>query len=180
MDNLQIVHSAALDENGDAIDGNSFYSKFMSRLRKDWDVVDEGPMSDLLGIDCDRRPDGSILLNQGKYIQKMLAKFAPNGPVHKRCAVPYSSNLPRLVIEALENSTADAPSHPELVRSYQRRVGSLMYAATGTRPDLAYRLRGAPEVPLPISTYAGADGGVGLCVLLPLRESGCGHSLCPE
>ena len=84
VDNLQIVHSAALDENGDAIDGNSFYSKFMSRLRKDWDVVDEGPMSDLLGIDCDRRPDGSILLNQGKYIQKMLAKFAPNGPVHKR------------------------------------------------------------------------------------------------
>ena len=75
------MHSAALDENGDAIDGNSFYSKFMSRLRKDWDVVDEGPMSDLLGIDCDRRPDGSILLNQGKYIQKMLAKFAPNGPL---------------------------------------------------------------------------------------------------
>ena len=138
VDNLQIVHSAALDENGDAIDGDSFYSKFMSRLRDDWDVVDEGPMSDLLGIDCDRKSDGSILLNQSKYVQKMLAKFAPNGPVHKRCAVPYTSDLPRLVIEALENSTAEAPSHPELIRPYQRRVGSLMYAATGTRPDLAY------------------------------------------
>ena len=138
VDNLQIVHSAELDDNGDAVDCNSFYSKFMSRLRRDWDVIDEGPMNDLLGIDCYRRSDGSILLNQGKYIQKMLSRFAPDGPVHKRCAVPYSSDLPRLVIEALESSCADAPSYPNLVKPYQQRVGSLMYAATGTRPDLAY------------------------------------------
>ena len=125
VDNLQIVHSAELDDNGDAVDCNSFYSKFMSRLRRDWDVIDEGPMNDLLGIDCYRRSDGSILLNQGKYIQKMLSRFAPDGPVHKRCAVPYSSDLPRLVIEALESSCADAPSYPNLVKPYQQRVGSL-------------------------------------------------------
>ena len=95
-------------------------------------------MSDLLGIDCERMTDGSILLNQAKYVRKLLERFAPDGPKHKRCAVPYTADLPRLVIEALEGSTAHAPSHPELVRPYQRRVGSLMYACTGTRPDLAY------------------------------------------
>ena len=43
VDNMQIVHSAELDENGIAVDDNSFYAKFMSRLRDDWDVIDEGP-----------------------------------------------------------------------------------------------------------------------------------------
>ena len=46
---MQIVHSAELDKNGIAVDDNSFYAKFMRRLRDDWDVIDEGPMTDLLG-----------------------------------------------------------------------------------------------------------------------------------
>ena len=60
---MQIVHSAELNEDGEALDNNSFYAKFISRLRQDWDVVDEGPMSDLLGIDCERASDGSIKLH---------------------------------------------------------------------------------------------------------------------
>ena len=138
VDNLQIVHSAELNEDGDAIEPGSFYAKFMTKLREDWDIIDEGPMSDLLGIDCDKRPDGSILLHQGNYVRKMLSRFAPDGPKHKRCSVPYSADLPRLVIEAFEGSTADAPAYPHLIKPYQSRVGALMYACTGTRPDLAY------------------------------------------
>ena len=138
VDNMQIVHSAELDETGAALDENSFYARFMNRLRDDWDVIDEGPMTDLLGIDCDKQPDGSILLHQDRYIRTMLSRFAPDGPVHKRCSIPYSADLPRLVIEAFEGSSADAPSHPELIKPYQTRVGALMYACTGTRPDLAY------------------------------------------
>ena len=138
VDNLQIVHSATLNDDGEAMDSDSFYAKFISRLRSDWDIVDEGPMTDLLGIECDYRPDGSILLHQGSYVRKMLSKFAPDGPKHKRCSVPYSADLPRIVIEALEGSTADAPAYPSLIRPFQMRVGALMYACTGTRPDLAY------------------------------------------
>ena len=52
--------------------------------------------------------------------------------------MPYSADLPRLVIEALEGSTALDPAHPTLVKPYQKRVGALMYACTATRPDLAY------------------------------------------
>ena len=138
VDNLQIVHSAELDENGVAVDGSSFYAKFMTKLQEDWSIVDEGPMSDLLGIDCDRCEDGSILLHQGRYVRKMLSRFAPDGPVHKRCSVPYSSDLPRLVIEAYDGSSATTPAYPHLVKAYQQRVGALMYACTATRPDLAY------------------------------------------
>ena len=95
-------------------------------------------MSDLLAMDCDRMADGSILIHQERYVRKLLSRFAPNGPKHKRCSVPYTNDLPRLVIEALEKSTSDAPAYPELVKPYQKRVGAVMYACTGTRPDLAY------------------------------------------
>ena len=138
VDNLQIVHSVEVGENGDAVDPKSFYARFVAQLREDWDIVDEGPMFDLLGIDCDRMEDGSMYLHQSAYVRKMLARFAPDGPVHKRCSVPYSADLPRLVIEALEGSTSSEPAHPELVRPFQQRVGALMYACTATRPDLAY------------------------------------------
>ena len=97
VDNLQVVHSAEVDENGDAIDSHSFYAKFLSKLRDDWDILDEGPMTDLLGIDCDRMPDGSILLHQTKYIRKLLERFAPDGPKHKRCSVPYSKSVSQTI-----------------------------------------------------------------------------------
>ena len=138
VDNMQIVHSAELNEDGVAINENSYYARFIHKLREDWDVVDEGPMSDLLAMDCERMPDGSILLHQGRYVRKLLQRFSPNGPVHKRCSVPYSNDLPRLVIEALEGSTSNDPAFPDLVKPYQQRVGALMYACAGTRPDLAY------------------------------------------
>jgi hypothetical protein len=173
VDNMQIVHSAELDEDGSAIDDNSFYARFMSRLRDDWDVIDEGPMTDLLGIDCDKQPDGSILLHQDRYIRTMLSRFAPDGPAHKRCSVPYSADLPRLVIEAFEGSSADAPSHPELIKPYQTRVGALMYACTGTRPDLAYAVhqhcrvlsRPTPELMAELDyvfSYLSENQGIGI------------------
>eukprot|EP00966_Prymnesium_polylepis_P028851 668804-Prymnesium_polylepis.1 len=38
VDNLQIVHSAKLDADGEAVDKHSFYAKFIDKLRADWDV----------------------------------------------------------------------------------------------------------------------------------------------
>ena len=50
LDNLQIAHSAELDVDGWLTDVSSFYAKFLSKLVAEWDVVDEGPMEDLLAI----------------------------------------------------------------------------------------------------------------------------------
>ena len=38
VDNLQIVYSAELNSDGDAVDQNSYYAKFMRQLRKDWEL----------------------------------------------------------------------------------------------------------------------------------------------
>ena len=44
IDNLQIVHSAKLNDDGTAVDPKSFYAKFTFELQAEWDVVDEGDM----------------------------------------------------------------------------------------------------------------------------------------
>ena len=64
-DNLQIVHSAKLASTPERGPEGRYYNAFVDRLRKDlWEVVDEGPMEDLLGIEVDYLPDGSIKLHQ--------------------------------------------------------------------------------------------------------------------
>ena len=142
VDNLQVVHSADLDNNGDAVDKSSFYHRFSEQLRRDWDIVDEGPMVDLLAIEVKRYDDGSIKLHQRSYVDKLLAKYMPNGvPRNVERAtlnVPYSANLMVNLVTALDSSTAGEPLHPKLVKPYQERMGALLYLATSTRADLAF------------------------------------------
>eukprot|EP00966_Prymnesium_polylepis_P299505 6921433-Prymnesium_polylepis.1 len=95
VDNLQIVHSAKLDEHGKALDSNSFYAKFMTLLERDWDVLDEGPMEDLLAIEVKRLPGGAIKLHLEKYIHKLVKRFLPDGPLSRvqENSAPYSENF---------------------------------------------------------------------------------------
>ena len=135
VDNLQIVHSAELDADGRGPSGCA-YNKFMDAFTSHWQVTDEGPMEDLLGIEVTYNDDGSIKLHQQKYIEKIVARFMPDGPLSKvqRNSLPYSKDFLRHVNDALSHDA----EHPELTTELQSRVGCLMYAATSTRPDIAY------------------------------------------
>ena len=53
VDNLMIVHSSEIDDDGNVVDTNSFLAKFLDKLRADWEIVDEGPMVDLVGMQCE-------------------------------------------------------------------------------------------------------------------------------
>ena len=136
VDNLQIVHSAVLDASGRGPSGCA-YNLFMDALTRDWDITDEGPMEDLLGIEVDYLPDGSIKLHQTSYIKKLVERFLPDGPLAKvqRNSLPYSPAFLQHVADAL---AMPPDSHPELVRPMQERLGCLMYAATSTRCDIAF------------------------------------------
>ena len=50
----------------------------MDMLAKEWDVTDEGPMDDLLGIEIDYLPDGGIKLHQTAYVNKVVNRFMPD------------------------------------------------------------------------------------------------------
>ena len=134
VDNLQIVHSAVLDANGRGPAGCA-YNAFMDALAKDWEVTDEGPMEDLLGIEVDYLDDGSIKLHQTNYITTVLKRFLPDGPLKGAGSLPYSADFMRNVADAL---ALPPGAHPELVKPMQERIGCLMYAATSTRPDIAF------------------------------------------
>ena len=71
----------------------------------------------LLGMQCEYGSDGSITIHQRAYAEKLVERFLPNGPVGRASAnpLPFSDNLPRLVIEALDGSTAAEPAYPEPV-----------------------------------------------------------------
>ena len=136
VDNLQIVHSVSLGASGRGPEGCA-YNSFMDKLSSDWDVTDEGPMEDLLGIEVEYNADGSIKLHQRKYIEKIVERFLPNGPLEKcqRNSLPHSEEFLQRINDALSRDTVD---YPELVKPMQERTGCLMYATTSTRPDIAY------------------------------------------
>ena len=142
VDNLQIVHSAELDADGNAVDPDSYYAKFMAALRSRWDVVDEGEMEDLLAIQARTNANGSITLHQEKYIDKLLERFAPERMTRVQAnSTPYSPEIQRHVREATDSSPGGGPTpppYPELVRPFQERCGALMYLCNSTRPDMAY------------------------------------------
>ncbi len=138
VDNLQIAHSAVLNSSGVPIDPSSFYAKFLKKLTSEWDVVDEGPMEDLLAIQLRHNNDYSFTIHQQSYIEKLIAKFLPNGapPTVQKNTLPYSNNF----LENLNHALAieGPPAHPRLVRPFQERIGALMYLTTSTRPDISY------------------------------------------
>ena len=136
VDNLQIIHSVELDANGRGPKGCA-YNAFMDALTSSWDVVDEGPMEDLLGIEVDYLEDGSIKLHQTKYIKKIVERFLPHGLGNKvqKASLPYSSDFLLSIIDALSQSSVE---HPELVKPMQEIIGCLMYATVSTRPDIAF------------------------------------------
>ena len=175
VDNLQIMHSVAINADGEPTSKNSYLAKFLRLLREDWEVVDEGPMDDLLGMEFEYFKDGSIKLHQKKYIEKLLSKFLPHGPPtrSKPDCLPYSSDLHNLVETALLEKDQHGHQYPELVTPYQQLCGSYLYLVTATRPDIAYvvcHLCRAMACPTPIliaqfdllATYLHYNSGVGL------------------
>jgi len=156
VDNLQVVHSAELNDDGTAVDPTSMYAELTSALVAEWDVVDEGPMVDLLGMHV-RHNDGgrSITLHQTSYIEKMIKRFYPNGlPADAQDAVlPHSPELIGRVADAVAAAAANGgTAYPELVKPFQEKCGSLMYSSNSCRPDCTqavHRLCQAMACPTP-------------------------------
>ncbi|SGY14895.1 BQ5605_C013g07155 [Microbotryum silenes-dioicae] len=87
-----------------------------------------GPAKYILGIQVKRGQDGSITLSQERYLRDILARFQFTN------AKPASIPMQPCVVLDFE----DLAATPQDCTRYLQAIGSLMYTAVGTRPDLAF------------------------------------------
>ena len=108
--------------------------EFMIEMNKKYKLTDTGPASWLLGIKITRDlTNRTLSLSQHAYIEAIITKYNFNDL--KPLAIPIDPSIPL--------SKTQGPSKLEDVARmknvpYREAVGSLMYAAMGTRPDIAF------------------------------------------
>ena len=86
-----------------------------------------GPLSYFLGIHIQKTADQDIILHQEKYVYNTLDKFGMANC--KPVATPADANLYSLTTEEKDDGNT---------KPYKELIGTLMYLAVCTRPDIAF------------------------------------------
>ena len=101
--------------------------KITDQMMKRFRMHDLGSVSFYLGMNFERnREHQTIDIHQDSYFQTILAKFRMD--VSRPVATPMAMKLHK-------RKPDEAACDPTI---YQSMIGSLMYAITATRPDIAY------------------------------------------
>ena len=104
-------------------------SEFRKELKQKFKCSEGGLAEWCLGMKIDQTKNG-IMINQDQYIGQKLETFAYVLTPNTKRKTPLDPNFHQL-LEKAEHSIETEPNFP-----YRSIVGSLMYAATGTRPDI--------------------------------------------
>lgn len=97
------------------------------QIKSAFQVKDSGEVKRILGIQA-HRTDNELTLDQSQYVKKLLQEYGMEDC--KPVATPIDGH------ESLDPARPDEERTDQ--HAYQKRVGSLMYLMTGTRPDLAF------------------------------------------
>ena len=101
-------------------------NKLKKELTETFQMRDIGDLNYCLGIEFSRDKNGGVKMSQEKYVKKLIEKFRMTEA--KTCKTPMEVNL-----------DLEVPNQGELPDvPYQSLIGSLMYLATATRPDISY------------------------------------------
>ena len=113
------------------MNSSTLYEQFIKDLRGKFELSDQGDLNWYLGVAFNHdRKLGTCTLTQSSYIEALLERFNMKGCTPMSTPCEPSSHLLK----------SDAPAVPDkaAVKHYQQLVGSLMYLACFTRPDIAY------------------------------------------
>ncbi len=102
-------------------------AKMKNKLSDNFKMKDLGRLHHLLGVKVERADDGAILLSQKHYVDAILKRLD-----FEDCRPVGTPADPNVVLVANDGNSQPADS-----TSYQQLVGSLLYAAVVTRPDIA-------------------------------------------
>jgi hypothetical protein len=126
-----IILSLYVDDGASATNSESFYKEFISALQSKYQLSDQGKLEWHLSMKFTQDlKNGTIKIDQKAYIEAMLKRFDMKDANERDTPLAPKTRL----------SKADCPSVPDkqAVKAYQQLVGSLMYVACATRPDIAY------------------------------------------
>ena len=101
--------------------------KTKAELSARFKMKDLGQLRYCLGIVCEMS-EGQICINQRPYIGNLVRRFG----LSEACGVSTPADA---CVKLVAEDGVSLPADPKL---YQQIVGSLQYAAGGTRPDIAY------------------------------------------
>ncbi len=135
-DSGKIILALHVDDVLVAASNQSLIDQFNNDISKTFELSINNPLSTYLGMSITRNQDAkTISLSQPGYISELLAKYPhlskgihPNTPM---TCHPYKSKI---------NTTEISLLSPLLTTEYMSKVGSLMYLAVHTRPDIAFAI----------------------------------------
>jgi hypothetical protein len=114
------------------IDNNQqLRDKLLEELNKRFKMVDLGRVNWILGMKVTRTTEGSIRIDQEKYVNDILEKYGME-----------NCKTVKTPIEAKRNASDTKFEHKSL---YLSLVGSLIYLSTVTRPDISYAVGKAAQ-----------------------------------
>ena len=103
-----------------------------SELGELFEVTDLGEPSKIVGIEmCRDRKAGTLRLTQMKYIESLLRQYGLENT--NSVGMPMDPNIKLSAAPETENDEPGARSN-----SYASLIGSLMYLAVATRPDIVF------------------------------------------
>lgn len=103
-------------------------------LKAKFEVSDMGEPKLLIGFEVTRdRENRTVTIGQKNYVAKVLRQYQMDN------ANPVAMPLDPNIILTRHEGEPEAPISP--LTNYAAIVGSLMYAAVGTRPDIAYAVQ---------------------------------------
>ena len=109
-------------------------TKFKSDLSSHFDMSDLGEIAWILGIRVKRdRTTRTITLSQTVYIDSVVKWFNLTTASPLRMPIDPNAHLSKDQSSSTPQQSDDTKKVP-----YREAIGSLMYAAIGTRPDIAY------------------------------------------
>jgi len=126
-----IILSLYVDDGLCATNNEALYTQFLSDLSSKFQLSDQGELNWYLGVAIDHNlQTGATTLSQETFIETLLKRFQLEGINTKTTPSEPNTHLLK----------ADQPVNPDkaTVRLFQQMVGSLMYLACFTRPDIAY------------------------------------------
>ena len=126
-----LLVSLYVDDGACITNDDELYDKFIKDLGDSFELSDSGDLNWHLGIKITQdRKNETISLDQEAYIDSVLKRFNMEGASNKYTPLPPHEHL----------SKTDSPpvADKSRVKVYQQLIGSLMYVACATRPDIAF------------------------------------------